>query len=139
CPALEDIGRRSRRLCLIFPYVAGLLVFQEGPVSLVAFAQVRTAPDLLLFDAHGFSAPRRFGLACPLSAVLDKPGVGVAKSRLIGYYEEPRDQVAAWRPLADVEENIGAALRTRAGLQPICIVIDHRGDRASELHMPRES
>ncbi len=134
-PGLEEIERRSARRRLTFPYVPGLLVFREGPVLLDAFAQLRTEPDLLLFDAHGYSHPRRFGLACHLSAVLRKPGVGVAKSRLIGYYEEPRDQVGAWSPLVDVEETIGAVLRTRAGVQPIFISIGHRVDLESAIEI----
>jgi len=127
-PRLEEIERRSARLRLTFPYVPGLLVFREGPVLLEAFAQLRTEPDLLLFDAHGYSHPRRFGLACHLSVVLDKPGIGVAKSRLIGHHEEPLDQVGAWSPLIDAEETIGAVLRTRVGVQPIFISIGHRVD-----------
>jgi len=127
-PGLEEIERRSARLRLTFPYVPGLLVFREGPVLLEAFAQLRTEPDLLLFDAHGYSHPRRFGLACHLSVVLDKPGIGVAKSRLIGYHEEPPDRVGAWSPLVDAEETVAAVLRTRAGVQPIFISIGHRVD-----------
>jgi deoxyribonuclease V len=132
-PQLEEIERRSARLRLTFPYVPGLLVFREGPALLEAFAQLRTEPDLLLFDAHGYSHPRRFGLACHLSVVLDKPGIGVAKSRLIGYHEEPPDQVGAWSALVDGEETIGAVLRTRVGVQPIFISIGHRIDLESAV------
>ncbi len=132
-PRLEEIERRSARLRLTFPYVPGLLAFREGPVLLEAFAQLRTEPDLLLFDAHGYSHPRRFGLACHLSVVLDKPGIGVAKSRLIGDYEEPLDRVGAWSPLADAEETIGAVLRTRVGVHPIFISIGHRVDLESAV------
>ncbi len=134
-PRLEEIERRSARLRLTFPYVPGLLVFREGPVLLEAFAQLRTEPDLLLFDAHGYSHPRRFGLACHLSIVLDKPGIGVAKSRLIGYHEEPLNQVGAWSPLVDAEETIGAVLRTRVGVQPIFISIGHRVDLESAVEL----
>ncbi len=132
-PRLEEIERRSACLRLTFPYVPGLLVFREGPVLLEAFAQLHTEPDLLLFDAHGYSHPRRFGLACHLSVVLDKPGIGVAKSRLIGHHEEPPHQVGAWSPLVDAEETIGAVLRTRAGVQPIFISIGHRVDLESAV------
>jgi len=134
-PRLEEIERCSARLRLTFPYVPGLLVFREGPVLLEAFAQLRTEPDLLLFDAHGYSHPRRFGLACHLSVVLDKPGIGVAKSRLIGYHEEPLNRVGAWSPLVDAEETIGAVLRTRVGVQPIFISIGHRVDLQSAVEL----
>jgi len=125
-PDLKEIERQSARRPLTFPYVPGLLVFREGPALLDAFARLRTEPDLLLFDAHGYSHPRRFGLACHLSVVLDKPGIGVAKSLLVGDYREPPDRVGAWTPLVEGEETIGAVLRTRKGVQPVFISIGHR-------------
>ena len=127
-PDMQEIERQSAQLPLTFPYVPGLLAFREGPVLLEAFSRLRFEPDLLLFDAHGYSHPRRFGLACHLSVVLDKPGIGVAKSLLVGRHEEPLDQVGAWTPLVDANETIGAVLRTRAGVHPIFISIGHRVD-----------
>ncbi len=134
-PDLREIERQSARLPLSFPYVPGLLAFREGPVLLEAFARLRTEPDLLLFDAHGYSHPRRFGLACHLSVVLDKPGIGVAKSLLIGRHKQPRDKVGAWVPLVDAGETIGAVLRTRAGVRPIFISIGHRIDLDSAIEL----
>ncbi len=134
-PDMKEIERQSAQLPLAFPYVPGLLVFREGPVLLEAFARLRIEPDLLLFDAHGYSHPRRFGLACHLSVVLDKPGIGVAKSLLIGKHEEPSDKVGAWTPLVDSGETIGAVLRTRAGVHPIFISIGHRIDLESAVEL----
>jgi deoxyribonuclease V len=125
-PDLKELERQSAQRPLTFPYVPGLLVFREGPALLDAFAKLRTEPDLLLFDAHGYSHPRRFGLACHLSVVLDKPGIGVAKSLLVGDYQEPPNRVGAWTPLVEGEETIGAVLRTRPGVQPVFISIGHR-------------
>jgi len=127
-PDLVELERQSAVRQVSFPYVPGLLVFREGPALLEAFAKLRTPPGLLLFDAHGYSHPRRFGLACHLSVVLDTPGIGVAKSLLIGRYQEPEDRVGAWTPLVDAEETVGAVLRTRAHVQPIFISIGHRVD-----------
>ncbi|HEX9764413.1 MAG TPA: endonuclease V, partial [Candidatus Acidoferrales bacterium] len=112
-PDLQEIERASAAVPLKFPYVPGLLSFREGPPLLAAFAKLRTEPDLLLFDAHGYAHPRRFGLACHLSVILDKPGIGVAKSRLIGEHKQPGIQKGAWAPLVDAGETIGAVLRTR--------------------------
>lgn len=134
-PELKEIERQSAERPLTFPYVPGLLAFREGPVVLEAFERLRTEPDVLLFDAHGYSHPRRFGLACHLSVVLDRPGIGVAKSLLLGRYEEPADRVGAWTPLVDGEETIGAVLRTRHGVQPIFISIGHRLDLETALEL----
>lgn len=134
-PDLREIERRWAQQPVTFPYVPGLLVFREGPVLLEAFSQLETQPDLLLFDAHGYSHPRRFGLACHLSVVLDRPGIGVAKSLLVGHYEAPPDRAGAWTPLVDAEETIGAVLRTRQGVQPVFISIGHRVDLESAIRL----
>ena len=134
-PDMQEIERQSAQLPLTFPYVPGLLAFREGPVLLEAFARLRAEPDLLLFDAHGYSHPRRFGLACHLSVVLDKPGIGVAKSLLVGKYKEPPNRVGAWTPLVDADEAIGAVLRTRRGVRPVFISIGHRIDLESAIEL----
>ncbi|MGH9804515.1 MAG: endonuclease V [Candidatus Acidiferrales bacterium] len=127
-PSLVEIERRWAVRRVSFPYIPGLLAFREGPALLEAFRKLRCRPDLLLFDAHGYSHPRRFGLACHLSLVLDTPGIGVAKSLLVGRYDPPDETGGAWSPLVDKGETIGAALRTRAGVQPVYVSVGHRID-----------
>jgi deoxyribonuclease V len=46
-------------------------------------------PDLLLVGGQGLAQPRRFGLACHLGVLGDVPRIGVAKSRLVGTYQQP--------------------------------------------------
>lgn len=134
-PDLRELERTSAERRLTFPYVPGLLAFREGPVLLEAFSRLRTEPDLVLFDAHGYSHPRRFGLASHLSVVFDKPGIGVAKSRLIGDHQDPPDRPGAWTPLVDGGEIVGAVTRTRAGVQPIFVSIGHRVDLESAVRV----
>lgn len=134
-PSLVEIERRSAVRRVTFPYVPGLLAFREGPPLLEVFRKLRARPDLLLFDAHGYSHPRRFGLACHLSLVLDTPGIGVAKSLLVGRFEPPSQDAGAWSPLVDRGETIGAVVRTRARVQPVYVSVGHRMDlqKAVEL------
>ena len=125
-PSLEEIERRWASGPLRFPYVPGLLSFREGPLLLKALAKLRTEPDLFLFDAQGIAHPRRFGLSSHLGVVLDKPAVGVAKSRLCGTHREPANRAGAWTKLRDRRETIGAVLRTRTNVKPVFISVGHR-------------
>jgi deoxyribonuclease V len=111
-----------------FPYVPGYLSFRELPGVMQALEQLRTTPDLVLCDGQGIAHPRRFGLACHLGVITGLPTIGVAKSRLIGQYQEPADHKGSWEPLWDKEEMIGAVLRTRDHVRPLFISTGHRVD-----------
>lgn len=109
-----------------FPYVPGLLSFREIPALTLAFERVQRRPDLLLVDGHGFSHPRRFGIACHLGLLLDVPTIGCAKSRLVGKHSEPLPQAGASAELRDGRELIGLVLRTRDGVSPVFVSSGHR-------------
>lgn len=109
-----------------FPYVPGLLSFRELPAALRALAQARIDPDLILCDAQGYAHPRRFGLACHLGILADRPTIGVAKRRLIGEFQSPPQVRGAWTPLIDHDEIIGAAVRSRPGTGPLFVSSGHR-------------
>lgn len=109
-----------------FPYVPGLLSFREIPAVLDALAELETEPDLLICDGHGFAHPRRFGLACHLGWLVDTPCIGVAKSRLIGRFDEPGQDRGAASALIDSEQTIGVVLRSRALVKPVFVSVGHR-------------
>jgi len=113
------------------PYVPGFLSFREGPAVLDAIGKLKHEWGAICFDAHGYAHPRRCGLASHLSITLDVPGVGVAKSRLIGSHDGPRPQAGAFEPLTDNAEQIGIVLRTRDGTRPVFISVGHRVDLES--------
>lgn len=113
------------------PYVPGFLSFREGPAVLEAIGNLTKPWGVICFDGQGYAHPRRCGLASHMSIVLNKPGVGVAKSRLIGTFDEPRPQAGAYSPLTDVDEQIGLVLRTRDHTRPLFISIGHRVDLVS--------
>ena len=127
-PELRLVETAQAATPLGFPYVPGLLSFREGPALLKAFATLTVRPDLILFDAHGFAHPRRFGLACHLGILLDRPSVGCAKSVLVGEWDPTAlgAQPGAWVPLVLDGKRIGAAVRTREGGKPIFVSIGHR-------------
>lgn len=129
-PEMQEAERAYAVRPLRFPYVPGLLSFRECPVLLAAFAKLRHAPDLIFCDAHGYAHPRRFGLACHLGLLLDRPTIGCAKSRLVGTEREPARKAGSWTPLIDncevKGETIGAVLRTRDAVNPIYVSQGHR-------------
>ena len=116
-----------------YPYIPTFLSFREGPAVLQALRALRHEFGVICFDGHGYAHPRRCGFASHMSIVLDVPGVGVAKSRLIGTYDEPALEAGATSPLMDHGEQIGLVLRTRANTQPIFISVGHRVDLTSAV------
>ena len=132
-PGLEPRQSAIARLPTEFPYVPGLLSFRELPAVLAALRQLAELPEVILCDGQGRAHPRRFGIACHLGVLLDRPTVGVAKSRLIGRYDEPGPQRGDWAPLRDGEEVIGAVLRTRPGVQPLYVSGGHRVSLATAI------
>jgi len=134
-PEMQELERASATLRVSFPYVPGLLSFRETPGLLKAFARLRAAPDLIFCDAQGYAHPRRFGLACHLGLLLDRPTVGCAKSRLIGTHREPGTRRGAWTPLEDAGEVIGAVLRTRPGVRPIYVSQGYRVSLARAIEL----
>jgi deoxyribonuclease V len=125
-PGFEEVERRMARRQLRFPYIPGLLSFRESPVLLAAFARLRTEPDLILIDGQGRAHPRRFGIACHIGILLDKPTIGCAKSRLVGEHQEPGKKAGSTTPLMLEGERLGVVLRTRDDVRPIYVTTGHR-------------
>jgi len=125
-PSLQLLETAIARRPTGFPYVPGLLSFRELPAVLDALLALSQLPDVFLCDGQGIAHPRRFGIASHLGVLLDRPSIGVGKTRLTGRHAEPGREKGAWTPLLDGEEVIGAVLRTRAGVKPVYVSIGHR-------------
>ena len=125
-PELVPIDCAIARLPVTFPYVPGLLAFREIPVVLNALKNLKTDPDVLIVDGQGRAHPRRLGIASHLGVLLDHVTIGCAKSILCGSAKEPPNRVGAWTPLKERAEQIGAAVRTRAGTTPVYVSVGHR-------------
>lgn len=125
-PGLEPVEERITLRPVSFPYVPGLLSFREAPIGLAALAEVATPPDLIVVDGHGRAHPRRFGIACHLGVLLDRPTIGCAKSILCGHAAEPGPNPGDWTPLVHRDEVIGAVVRTRANVKPVYVSVGHR-------------
>ena len=118
-----------------FPYVPGFLSFREGPAVMQAVRALRHEFGAILFDGQGFAHPRRCGIASHLAIQLDKPGVGIAKSRLIGTFGKLAIPAGATTPLKDGAEQIGVVLRTQKGIRPVFVSVGHRVDLPSAIKL----
>jgi len=109
-----------------FPYIPGLLSFREAPAVMDAVALLTSTPDVFMIDGQGLAHPRRFGLACHVGVLLDRPTIGCAKSRLCGDYAEPAVRRGGSRRLTHNRDIIGRVVRTRDGVSPLFISVGHR-------------
>ena len=125
-PSLELIESHVAYVPVRFPYVPGLLAFREVPAMLEALAGLAVAPDVVLVDAHGYAHPRRLGEASHLGLLIDRPTIGCAKSRLVGSYEPPGEELGARTPLVHRDEVVGAVIRTRPGSSPLFVSAGHK-------------
>jgi deoxyribonuclease V len=111
---------------LVFPYIPGLLAFREGPAVLAAWSMLQNKPDLLMFDGQGIAHPRGIGIASHMGLWLERPTIGVAKSRLYGRHAEVGPGRGDRVDLFDNQGKvIGAVLRTRERTNPLYISPGH--------------
>ena len=138
-PKMKEVERVSSIQPLRFPYVPGLLSFREIPALLKAFEMMQTPVDLIFCDGQGYAHPRRFGLAAHLGVLLDAPTIGVAKSLLIGEYQDLGQCAGSTAALVDpaTGERVGAAVRTANGVKPVFVSTGNRIslERAIEFTM----
>jgi deoxyribonuclease V len=137
-PGLEEVERRMAWRQLRFPYVPGLLSFRESPVLLAAFARLRRDPDLIMIDGHGCAHPRRFGIACHVGVLFDKPTIGCAKSLLVGEYRQPGSSRGSTAPLFFQGSQVGVVLRTRDNVKPIFVTQGHRVALTTAVRLARQ-
>lgn len=130
-PDLTPLAAVTADVPIAFPYVPGLLSFREGPAILAAWERLSLRPDLIMFDGQGIAHPRGFGLAAHLGLWLERPTLGVAKSRLYGNHREPGPKKGDTAFLTDERDPgrvIGTVLRTRTAVKPVYVSPGHLMD-----------
>jgi len=105
-----------------FPYIPTLLAFREVPPAVLCFKKLKIQPDVLLVDGHGRAHPYRCGFASHLGVVLGKPAIGVAKSKLIGEFENFEGDFAYLKHNGEI---IGAMVRIIPARKPVYVSIGH--------------
>ncbi len=125
-PDLTPIEGVTADVPLVFPYIPGLLSFREGPAVLAAWEKLKHKPDLLMFDGQGIAHPRGMGIASQMGLWLERPTIGVAKSRLYGTHEEVGPNRGDQVKLLDRKGNlIGTVMRLREKTNPLYISPGH--------------
>jgi len=128
-PDLAPLEASVEDAPLVFPYIPGLLSFREGPAVLAAWHKLQNKPDLLMFDGQGIAHPRGIGIASHMGLWLERPTIGVAKSRLYGLHAEVGPKLGDRADLLDKNTNvIGAVIRTREKTNPLYISPGHLMD-----------
>jgi len=124
----QVIETRAATSPLTFPYVPGLLSFREAPAVVAALRKLHHEPHAIMCDAQGYAHPRRFGLACHVGVIANRPTLGCAKSLLIGRYREPALRRGSCTALRDSGERIGTVIRTRSEVKPVFVSVGHMID-----------
>jgi deoxyribonuclease V len=132
-PGLKLLDHAVAEIPTSFPYIPGLLSFRETPAILTALEQLENLPGALICDGQGLAHPRRFGIACHLGVLLDRPALGCAKSILVGRHGPLDETPGSTAELKAGEEVLGAAVRTRQGVKPVYVSIGHRFDLDSAV------
>ena len=128
-PELTPVEAVVAETPLLFPYIPGLLAFREGPAVLAAWHKLQNKPDMLMFDGQGIAHPRGVGIASHMGLWLERPTIGVAKSRLYGLHTEVGPARGDRADLLDKNTNvIGAVVRTRERTNPLYISPGHLMD-----------
>lgn len=110
------------------PYVPGLLALREGPVLERAVRALDVVPDVVLVNATGRDHPRGAGLALHLGWVLDLPTIGVTDRPLVATGSTPGLHTGQTSPLRLGDRVVGARLRVRTGVRPLCVHAAWRTD-----------
>ena len=128
-PELKPVEAAVADAPLVFPYIPGLLSFREGPAVLLAWSKLQDKPDLLMFDGQGIAHPRGMGIASQMGLWLERPTIGVAKSRLYGQHKEVGPERVDRANLLDKNGNLlGTVLRTRERTNPLYVSPGHLMD-----------
>jgi deoxyribonuclease V len=127
-PDLVTVDQATAVAPVPMPYVPGFLSFRELRAVAEAWDQLRTRPDVLVFDGQGIAHPRRFGIACHGGVLFGVPSTGCAKSILVGRHAELPPERLARAPLVHRREVVGAAIRLRERTLPVFVSPGHLMD-----------
>jgi len=120
-----------------FPYVPTFLTFREGPLIIKVYKKLKIKPDVILIDGQGICHPLFCGIASHVGVILEKPTIGVAKSRLVGEYQEPI-KVGTCSPIKYQNKKVGYVYKSKWNCKPIFISPGHRVSVDTSLRITKK-
>ncbi|QWK19861.1 MAG: endonuclease V [Hydrogenobacter thermophilus] len=109
-----------------FPYIPTFLAFRELPLMLELYQKIKMKPDVYFIDGQGVAHPRGCGIASHFGVATNSVSVGVAKTKLFGYYKEPEEKRGSYSYLTYRGSIVGAVLRTKDRTEPVYVSVGHR-------------
>lgn len=109
-----------------FPYIPTFLAFRELPLMLELYQKIKIKPDVYFIDGQGIAHPRGCGIASHFGVATNSVSVGVAKTKLFGYYKEPEEKRGSYSYLTYKGSIVGAVLRTKDRTEPVYVSVGHR-------------
>jgi len=93
------------------PYVPGYFFLREINPLVAVYGLVENKPDVVMINGHGYSHPRRAGIATYFGVLLSVPTIGVARKLLVGE-EQCRNEWDDTCIVIDKGEVIGMSVRS---------------------------
>lgn len=122
---LRIVEERTMKRKVSFPYIPTYLSFREGPLVISLTKRLTSQPDVFMINSHGIAHPRFSGCASHVGVSINKPTIGVTRSKLCGNYEDNLQNVGDWAPLKYQSRIVGAAFLSKQGCKPIFISVGH--------------
>lgn len=134
-PEMEilDTATADGKVC--FPYIPGLLSFREGPILIRAFQNLKSKPDVMIFEGQGIAHPRGIGLASHLGLWFDIPSIGCAKTPLLDEFTTPGPSTGNFGWIRREGLKVGAVVRTKEKVKPLFVSPGHRIDLSTSIQL----
>jgi deoxyribonuclease V len=137
-PSLRLVEQVVHESPTVIPYIPGVLSFREGGAVLMALKKLVNRPDILMFDGQGVAHPLGLGIASHVGVVLNMPSIGIAKSCLIGDYNEPEQFKGTATDLVVRGQHCGYVVRSRTNVKPLFISPGHLITKEQALSLALE-
>lgn len=124
-PSLEMVELTVYEAPTVIPYIPGVLSFREGGAILSALAQLKISPDVLMFDGQGIAHPLGLGVASHIGVILNVPTLGIAKSCLVGKFDEPELTKGSISDLVINDKKSGYVVRSRDKVKSLFVSPGH--------------